>query len=115
MELDCTGRTTQSLRVGGSEVEFVAPLRMSEDGKLLAVALSGMAYASIEPGILLIDITKSLRPLARFTGHHELANGFAFLGNEHILGCWADGAMLAWHAALVVAFLALSAALPHGS
>jgi WD40 repeat protein len=99
LEIDSVSRTQQSIRVGGPEVELVAPLRSCADGKLLAIAFSGTgAYAAIEPGVLLVDAESGLKLLARFTGHAEVASGFAFLGNEHLLACWADGAMLGWDA-----------------
>jgi len=97
LELDSAGRWQNAIRIGGPEVEFVAPVRLCSEGKLLALGLSGTgAYAAVEPGVLLVDVVAGLKPLARLTAHSELASGFAFLGSEHILGCWTDGAMLGW-------------------
>jgi len=97
VELDSSGRWQQAIRIGGPEVELLAPMRLCNEGKLLAIGVSGTgAYASIEPGLLLVDVVGGMKPLVRLTGHAELASGFAFLGSDHILGCWPDGAMLGW-------------------
>jgi hypothetical protein len=80
-------------------VELVGPLRLSDDGRLLSVGLTGTGvHAGVEPSVLLVDVVAGLVPLARFTGHAELASGFAYLGSEHVLACWPDGAMLVWDA-----------------
>jgi len=98
LQLDSSGRTQQALRFGGPEVELVPPLRLgSPEGRLLAVGIGGSSSNSADPGgVLLLDASAGLRPLARLIGHAEPMTGISFLGADRVLGCWADGTMLVW-------------------
>jgi len=100
LQLDSSGRTQQAVRVNGPEVELVPPLRLgSLDGRFLAVGVGGGYFNSADPGgVLLLDASAGLRPLARLIGHAEPTTGIAFLGADRVLGCGADGAMLVWDA-----------------
>lgn len=95
LQLDCVGRCRQAVRVTGADVELIAPMRLSEHGRILAVGVGG-SLQTADAGILLLDTWAGLRPLARLVGHAEPASGIAFLGGSSVLACWSDGAMLGW-------------------
>lgn len=110
LQIDATGRTVHQVKVGGTDTEFVAPLRLSEDGRLLIVGIasvggvgngtaSSSAPVSSMPsgtGVLLLDAS-ALRPLARLAGRVEpILSGLTCVHGDRVLACWPDGCMLMW-------------------
>jgi len=90
LQLGPQGQITQQLRLGSAHCELQAPLRLSMDGRLLTVGLTGP-----DMGVGLMETLPVLRPVARLVGHAEASQGIAFLGNT-VLSCSLDGAMLLW-------------------
>eukprot|EP00746_Dinoflagellata_sp_MGD_P066918 gnl/MRDRNA2_/MRDRNA2_27659_c0_seq1.p1 gnl/MRDRNA2_/MRDRNA2_27659_c0~~gnl/MRDRNA2_/MRDRNA2_27659_c0_seq1.p1 ORF type:complete len:1116 (+),score=179.44 gnl/MRDRNA2_/MRDRNA2_27659_c0_seq1:66-3413(+) len=91
MQLGSLGQIAQQVRLGSAECELQAPLRLSTDGRLLAVGLTGP-----DMGIGLVETMPVLRTIARLVGHAEASQGIAFLGPQTLLSCSSDGAMLLW-------------------
>jgi len=91
MQLSGLGQVQQMSRISGSEVELIGPLRLSGDAKVLAVGLGGS-----EPGVMLIDTSNGMRPFSRLLGPADPFAGVAFIGENRLLGCAPDGAMLLW-------------------
>lgn len=95
------GRRQQQARAVSHEAVLAAPLRLSADGRLLAV---GLGAAAARPrsgvGVLLLD-AGTLAPLARLLGHAESPTGFAFMPGDAaaLVSCWSDGTMLQWKVA----------------
>lgn len=91
LQLGSLGQIAQQVRLGSAECELQAPLRLSTDGRLLAVGLTGP-----DLGIGLVETMPVLRTVARLVGHAEASQGIAFLGPQTLLSCSSDGAMLLW-------------------
>jgi len=108
IQLDAGGRASQQLRVGGAESELRAPLRLSSDGRLLAVGLTAVPRANstgptaghspLSQGVLLLEADPSLRPLSCLVGHSGPARSLAFLQGDRVAGWWKDGVMMLWDA-----------------
>eukprot|EP00931_Biecheleriopsis_adriatica_P061334 TRINITY_DN36882_c0_g1_i1.p1 TRINITY_DN36882_c0_g1~~TRINITY_DN36882_c0_g1_i1.p1 ORF type:complete len:1198 (+),score=218.59 TRINITY_DN36882_c0_g1_i1:81-3674(+) len=96
MQLDQGGRLQQEMRLAGtSAAELAGPLRLSADGRILAVGLGGAA------GVLLVDVEIGLQPLARLAaGQAEPPSGIALLPGivTSAVACWQDGTILSWEA-----------------
>jgi len=97
LQLDTNGRTQQHVVVSNPEVEFLAPLSLCEEGRLLAVSYVTAAAGPAPSGVLLAD-AGVLRPLALLGGHAGVPSGLTFLPRAAVLVCWQDGAMLTWEA-----------------
>lgn len=76
--------------VGCGGGEFVAPVRITGDGRHLAVCLAGH-------GVLLIDLDSRMEPTRLLvTGQGEMPLGLALLPNSCAIACWSQGSLLAW-------------------
>lgn len=110
MQIDATGRTVHQVKIAGTDTELVAPLRLSEDGRLLVVGITSLGGGgngtagppapvpnmSAGTGVLLLDAS-ALRPLARLTGRVEpILSGLTCVRGDKVLACWPDGCMLMW-------------------
>lgn len=94
LQIDTTGRPAQQVRFTGlSSTELAAPMRLKDDGRLLAIGLVRPA------GILLVDVENGMQPLARLSaGQAEPPSGVAILPGhcEMLFACWPDGTMMEW-------------------
>lgn len=93
LQLDEAGRRTEEVVIGGSNVEIVGPIQLSNDGRFLAAILKGAA------GVLLFAAGGCLQPLARLAaGQADPPRGVSFLPGDQMIASWTDGTLLSWKA-----------------
>lgn len=93
VQLDQAGRRTEEVVIGGSNVEIVGPIQLSNDGRFLAAILKGAA------GVLLFAVGGCLQPLARLAaGQADPPRGVSFLPGDQMIACWTNGTLLGWKA-----------------
>lgn len=99
LQLDAAGKVRHAVRLGSDNGELVGPLRISSDGRILAVGfVAAPPSAEQSSGMLLLEAScEGVRAVARLAGHSDPASGIAFFGGSRlVLGCWQDGSMLVW-------------------